>query len=211
VFTNRYLRAFAGEAATFNFFSTALTTVFLLYATRDLGMGPGVLGAVIASSSVGGLIGSLLAERAGRRLGLGPAIVAAMLLGTWPYLLVPLASGSGPASLAVLGAAFLSAGCGIGVSSVHVISLRQTITPDRLMGRMNASYRFVVWGTIAAGALLGGALGSAVGLRGAVLIAAVGIAAAPTWIILSPIRSLRTADQAATAAQPDEPLATGRA
>jgi MFS family permease len=195
VFGNRYLRSFAGEAATYNFFDQAMLTAFFVYAVRVLDMGPGILGAVIASSAVGTFFGSLIAERAQQRLALGRAIVWAMVLGTWPYLLVPVASGPGALSLLVLTVAFFSSGFGIGVSSVLVVTLRQTITPDRLMGRMNASYRFVVWGTIAAGALVGGVLGGTLGLRPTLVIGVLGIAAAPAWIILSPIGRLRTAQE----------------
>jgi MFS family permease len=124
-----------------------------------------------------------------------------MLLGTWPYLLVPLASRPSAGSLLALTVAFFASGMGIGVAVVLVATLRQTVTPGRMMGRMNASYRFVVWGMLVAGALLGGFLGSAVGLRPTLVVGAVGIAVAPTWIVLSPIGRLRTAAEAAHGAR----------
>lgn len=196
VFANPYLRAFAGEAGMFNIFQNAMMTAFLVYAVRVLDMSAGVLGAVIASGAVGTLVGSLVARRIEQRLALGPAIVAAMFLGTWPFLLVPLASGPGLASIAALTIAFLVSGVGIGVVVVLVATLRQTVTPARMMGRMNASYRFVVWGSIAVGAVLGGVMGSTLGLRTTLMIGAVGIAAAPAWIVLSPIPRLRSVEQA---------------
>ncbi len=198
VYANRYLRAFAGEAATFNLFLNAMTTAFLVYAVRVLDMSAGVLGAVIATGALGTLLGSMTARRIEQRLGLGRSIVWAMFLGTWPFLLVPLASKPGGTSLLILVIAFLTSGVGIGVAVVLVVTVRQTVTPDRMMGRMNASYRFVVWGSIAVGAMLGGVLGSTVGLRATLLIGAVGVAVAPAWIVLSPAGSLRTAEEATT-------------
>ena len=196
VFGNPYLRAFAGEAAMFNLFLNAMMTALLVYAVRVLDMGAGVLGAVIASGAVGTLLGSLAARRIERRLTLGRAILWAMFLGTWPFLLVPLASGPGVGSLTILTIAFFTSGVGIGVAVVLVVTVRQTVTPDRMMGRMNASYRFVVWGSIAVGAVSGGVLGSTVGLRATLVIGALGIAAAPAWIVMSPTGKLRTADEA---------------
>lgn len=186
VFGNRVLRAFAGEAATFNVFETAFMIVFVLYATRDLGIGAGLLGATIATASAGVLVGALLAERVGRAIGLGPAIAVAMVLGCVPFLLVPLGGGQ----LAVIALGFLLAGVGIGVSNVHVVSVRQRLTPDALLGRMTASYRFVVYGTIPLGALLGGVLGELLPLGEALVVTAAGIAVAPLWVLLSPVPRL---------------------
>ncbi len=197
VFSNRYLRAFAGEAATFNLFFNAMMTALLVYAVRVLDMSAGGLGAVLAFGAVGTLLGSLTARRLERRLGLGRAILWAMFLGTWPFLLVPLAAQPGVTAFLILTIAFLTSGVGIGVAVVLVVTVRQTVTPDRMLGRMNASYRFVVWGSIAVGAILGGVVGSTLGLRATLVIGAVGIAAAPAWIVLSPTRTLRTAEEAA--------------
>ncbi|HXP14452.1 MAG TPA: MFS transporter, partial [Actinomycetes bacterium] len=66
-----------------------------------------------------------------------------------------------------------ASGAGIVFWNVITVSLRQRITPDRLLGRMNASYRLVGWGTMPLGALLGGVLAEALGLRPAFLVAAV--------------------------------------
>jgi MFS family permease len=96
---------------------------------------------------------------------------------------------------------FFTSGFGIGIAVVLVVTVRQSVTPDRMMGRMNTSYRFVVWGAIAGGALLGGVLGSTLGLRPTLVISAVGIAAAPAWTFLSPIRGLRIAEDASTPEQ----------
>jgi MFS family permease len=196
VLRNPYLRAFAGEAAVFNLFVNMLMTAFLVYAVRELELSAGAIGAVIACGAAGILVGSLVADWFGRRMPLGRAILVTMFLGTWPYLLVPLGARSGALSLAVMATGFSAAGVGIGIVVVLVVTLRQSVTPPEMMGRMTASYRFVVYGTIAAGALLGGVLGSVIGLRPTILVGAVGIALAPIFIVLSPIGGLRSAEEA---------------
>ncbi len=76
------------------------------------------------------------------------------------------------------------------------ISLIQTITPDRLLGRVNASRRFAVWGVIPFGSLLGGALGTALGLRTAIWIGAIGAALSSIPLLLSPMRHVRRTEDA---------------
>ena len=191
VFRNQFLRPIAAEAATFNVFSTALETVFLIYAVRVLGFGPALIGLVFAVGSVGALLGSLIAGIPERRLGIGPTIVLSMVAGCLPYLLIPLVGGSGAAPAALASTAFFLAGIGIAVSSVEVISFRQAITPERLLGRMTASYRFVIFGTIPLGALLGGGLAEWIGLREALAVSAAGIAVAPLWVLFSPVARVR--------------------
>lgn len=77
------------------------------------------------------------------------------------------------------------------VYNINQVSLRQAITPARLQGRMNATVRFMVWGTMPIGSLLGGTLGQWLGLRPAILLAAAGSASAFIWLIASPVRTLR--------------------
>jgi len=85
------------------------------------------------------------------------------------------------------------------IFNINVVSLRQTITPDRLLGRMNASMRFLVWGTLPFGALLGGGLGQAIGLRTTLFVGAVGSVLAVLWVLFSPVRALR--EQPGTSAE----------
>ena len=77
------------------------------------------------------------------------------------------------------------------IYNVNQVSLRQAITPNRLQGRMNATMRFLVWGTIPIGSLLGGILGEAIGLRPTLVVAALGSQLAFLWLTLSPVRTLR--------------------
>lgn len=76
---------------------------------------------------------------------------------------------------------------GVVIFNIHVISIRQTVTPNRLLGKMNASYRFLVTGVVPLGALLGGVLGTVIGLRLTLLVGAIGSIAAVLWVLFSPV------------------------
>ena len=148
---------------------TAFFSVFVLYAVAPGPMrlseaGFGVLSATIG---VGSLLGTWLAVPAERRLGRIHTLVVTVVHGA-ASLAVPVVT----ASPVLVGASLALIGVTMVLWNVVTVSLRQRITPDRLLGRMNASYRLVGWGTMPLGALLGGALAEALGLRGAFLAAA---------------------------------------
>jgi len=92
-----------------------------------------------------------------------------------------------------LGSGQLLFGAGLAVYGVNLLSLRQALTPARLQGRMHASVRFVVTGTISVGGLVGGILGERIGLRETLLIGAIGGCCGLGWLIRSPLRTLRVA------------------
>jgi MFS family permease len=190
-FGNRYLRAFALEAATYNMSYLIMETVFLLYAIHALRLSPGAVGLILSAGAAGSLAGSLLPQRLADRFGVGRVIVWSVVIATAVPVLVPLAAGSRPMVIAVLVASFFFGGAGSIITSIHVVSLRQTITPDRLLGRMNASYRFVTWGIVPVGALAGGFLGNAIGLRPTLFVAAAGLFGSSLFIVFSPVRGLR--------------------
>lgn len=191
VLGNPLLRSIAGCTGTSNLFGNALVAVYVLYVTRELGIGPALLGLIFSMSGPGALLGALLAGRIATRFGLGATIIGAMIVGDVANLLIPLASGPTFSVVAMLMVPSFVAGVTGPVYNINQVSLRQAITPDRLQGRMNASVRFLVWGTIPIGALLGGALGEALGLRPTVLAMALCSMLAPLWIVFSPVRSLR--------------------
>lgn len=212
-FGNPYLRAFAGEAATYNLFWQVVDTVLALYAVRVLGLSPLALGLVFATGSAGALLGATLTGRVARRHGLGPTIVGAATLSAVAPVLIPLAGDRTVTSVAILAGALFVRGIGVSGCNVHAVSIRQAITPDHLLGRMNGSYRLVTWGAIPLGALLGGTLGQDIGPRATLLVGALGLATAALWLALSPVRRLRhipaslSPDHVAAAA-PDAPAAS---
>jgi len=190
VLGHRLLRNIAACTSTGNLFGSMAWTVVLLYLVRELHMGAELIGLIFGVGSVGFLVGALLPARIQRRIGLGPTIVVSSLIGGAGLLLVPLAPPDSPIPFLI--AAQLLVGMGNVVYNVSQVSLRQAITPDRLQGRMNATMRFLVWGTLPIGALIGGYLGGAIGLRETLFVGAGGEALAFLFVLFSPVRALRT-------------------
>jgi MFS family permease len=187
VIGNPSLRAVAGCTGTLSLFNAVLETVWILYLTRYLAIDPGLLGIIFAGGSVGFLVGALAAERIIRRVGLGYAMIAGLMLATCSDLITPLAGGT-PLMVAML---LIIAQFGFGIGSttfgISQVSLRQTITPDQLQGRMNAVMQVISFGVVPVGALIGGVLGEAVGPRSTLLLGAAGEMLAIIWLLLSPV------------------------
>ncbi len=189
VFGSRFLRSIAGCTGTSNFFDSALFTLYILFATRELGLGPAQIGLIFSLGNVSGLLGALAAGRLGARLGVGRTIVGSALLTGLGA--VPIALATPDTAVATLVLAGLLLSFGVPVYNINQVSLRQAITPHRLQGRMNATMRFLVWGTMPLGGLLGGALGEALGLRAAIAVSAAGGLLAFLWVAFSPVRGLQ--------------------
>jgi MFS family permease len=190
VFGNPLLRANAGCTGTWNLFSAVIQAVFVLYVTRDLGFEPATLGLVLAASGPGALLGALLAARAARRLGVGPTIIVGAILGGLGMLLVAVSVRVPTLAAPIMMVGWLLSGVGGTTYNVTTVSLRQAITPDSLQGRMNATMRFLIWGTIPIGSLLGGALGAMIGLYATLVVGALGVQLSFLWPLLSPLRRL---------------------
>jgi len=185
--------------ATHNVFSNGmLVALFVLFATRDLGMTPAELGIVFAAGGPGSILGAFLASRVPRMIGLGPAIGAMQVLTGVARSAMPVAAivaAAVPPFLTLAAGEFLLAVVRT-VFNVNQLSLRQAITPDHQQGRMNASIRFVMWAVVPFGALLGGYLGDRVGLMPAIWIGVAGTTLASLWIFLTSVRTLRVAPEA---------------
>ena len=188
VLGHRYLRWIAASTATFNFFGSVMFAILLVYVVRDLGLSPTAIGLIFAVGNIGYLLGALVTSRLSSRLGVGPTIVIGAAMGG-SSLLIPLAPQSSPIPFLIAAQAITS--FGLPVYNVTQVSLRQAITPERLQGRMNSVMRFIVWGVMPLGSLIGGAVASEVSLRAAIWIGAVGMSLAFLPVLLSPVRSLR--------------------
>jgi Na+/melibiose symporter-like transporter len=195
VLSNKYIRAISGEAATYNFFNQITWAVVILYVTRDLGIGPTLLGVIMATSSIGAIIGSLIANYLAERFKIGKTILWTMIVACSSPLLSPIATGPTYVSTPILIISFFFGGMGVVISNIHVISMRQTVTPDRMLGKMNASYRFLVTGVAPIGALLGGVLGTVIGLRLTLVVGAIGSIAAVFWVLFSPVPYVETLNE----------------
>jgi MFS family permease len=186
VLQNQYLRAIAACTALRNFFAAVGYAILLVYAVRALGLSVGLIGVIISCANVGFVIGALTTRWLTGRIGLGHAIVvSAAVVGT-SIVLIPLAPKAFPVPLLVVGLMLYSYG-GV-VFNITQISLRQGLTPDRLQGRMNAVMRFILWGAIPLGALLGGVLATTIGLRAALWVSAGGAALSWLPVFFSPVR-----------------------
>ncbi|MGH2601109.1 MAG: MFS transporter [Dehalococcoidia bacterium] len=187
------LRSFAVSSTIYLFFSSTTIAVYVLYTTRALGIAPGTLGLIFGFGGVGSVVGALIAARFARWLGAGHAMIVANLVGGLCMLLTPLASDGTSAVPLLMTAQFGSQSMGA-VFAIIQTSLRQARTPDSVLGRMNASYRFLTMGAIPIGSLVGGALGEAIGLRATLLVGGVGLLLPVVWLVLSPARSLRVVE-----------------
>jgi MFS family permease len=188
VLANRILRSIAGCTGTWNFFTAAWYALYILFATRELGLHPAAIGAIASLGNVAGLIASLAAGTLASRLGIGRVIAWAALLSGFSAIPIALATPSSAVALLTLAGIIMSFGGQI--YNINQVSLRQAVVPQHLQGRMNATMRFLVWGTMPLGGLAGGFLGGALGLRSAIAVGAAGSLVAFLWIWLSPVRTL---------------------
>lgn len=186
------LRPIIVASVPLSFFGSAFLAVYVLYATRELGLGPAVIGLVFAGGGVGAVIGAVLSRRTADRFGVGPTIISGWLLAAAAVLAVPFAAGPPALVIAVLLLAKGFEGVAATVANIHQWTLRQVVTPDHLAGRVTAGHRFMVYGAGAIGAVIGGALGEAVGLRTTLLVCGIGGLLSPLLILGSPLRRLRT-------------------
>jgi MFS family permease len=177
--------------ATINFFNFVFWALFILYATKTLGVRPGLLGLVLGAGALGGVIGSLVTTRLSRRIGVGPAFVVGCVLFPAPLVLVPLAGGSRLVIIACLFAADFLSGLGVMILDITAGSIKAALVPDRLRARVSGAYMVVNYGVRPLGALAGGALGSWIGLRPTLWIGAVGAIAGVLWLLPSPVPALR--------------------
>lgn len=207
VSANPMLRGIAGCSSTNNFFGYVIQPLFVLYATRTLHFTPGMLGLVFGASGVGALVGAVVAARAAHARGLGRVIIGGITVGSLPWLVLPLVGGERGQAVTLLAVAWFVVGLGGTVYNINQLSLRQTLIPDRLLGRTNATMRFLVWGTIPLGSLLGGVLAERLGVQRTLALGAGGVLLGVPWVLFSPLRTLRTAPVAAgvvTTLQPDD-------
>ena len=185
------VRSALAATATINFFNFVFFALFILYATRELDVRPGTLGLVLGAGAVGSVIGSLVTGRISRRIGIGPAFLLGCVLFPAPLLLVPLAQGPKPLVLALLFTAEFGSGLGVMILDISAGSIFAALIPDRMRARVAGAYMMVNFGVRPLGALAGGWLGSAIGLRPTLWIATAGALAGALWLLPSPVRRLR--------------------
>ncbi|MDX2937741.1 MFS transporter [Streptomyces ipomoeae] len=184
------LRAIMLGDAVFNLFLVMYQTMLLVFLEREIGLQSFGIGLIFSLMGCGALLGALLATRVSKRVGQGPVIWLASLVSCPLTALMPLARAGWSVYVAAIGLAALSLG-GV-VRVVAQSSFQQALTPDRLLGRMSATARFVSWSGIPLGGLLGGASGAVFGAAGTLWIGAVGMTLSVLPNFLSPLRTMRT-------------------
>ncbi|HEX6358986.1 MFS transporter [Actinophytocola sp.] len=173
IFGHHVLRLLIVQAAVYNLFEQIVLTLYLLFGVRELRLGAGGLGVILTTAAVGGLVGALVAGRAAAAIGTGRCIVGSMVVSAAGLVVVPFAPATPALAVVVLITGFVVYGFGLGVFSVHTLSVRIALAPAGLLGRITATFRLIIYGTIPIGALLAGVLGNLFGIRAAIMLGAV--------------------------------------
>jgi MFS family permease len=190
VLGNRYLRPIAACTATSNLFGAAMFGVFPVLIWGELRLPPAFFGTVMGLASLGFLAGAALSNRLPRVIGVGPTIMVSAAFSSPAFLLIAITPARLDVAAVTLFIGWFLAGLVQVVYNVAQVSLRQAITPPEMQSRMNATMRFIVWGTIPIGSLMGGVMASVLSVRATLVIAAVATFASFVPVALSPLRSL---------------------
>ena len=168
------VRASLLAVSVINFFNFVFWALYVLYATRYLHVAPGLLGLLLGISAIGGVLGALFTKRLVKRLGAGRIYTISCLVFTAPLVLVPLAAGPRPVILALLVTAEFVSGFGVMVLDISIGAIFSAVIPDDLRSRVSGAFQAVNYGTRPLGALVGGFLGTLIGPRPTLWVAAVG-------------------------------------
>lgn len=192
VWNNQLLRRISLTTATSNLFNSLAMVLFPIFVLRQLEMSVGVWGLVMSVASVGGLLGAMSASRLMKWIGEGQLVVYSAVASGLVFLMFPVIAFL-PKELAP----WLMAPTEFCVSflvltyNITQVSARQRLCPKPLLGRMNASIRFMVWGVMPIGSLIGGIIGEATNVVTAIIVGAIGNLFAAGWVLFSPLRNMR--------------------
>jgi predicted MFS family arabinose efflux permease len=187
IWSDRRLRALGLVALVGGFFPSLWNTLYMLLVVDALGFKPATLGMIFGVGGASALLGALAAHRAAVWLGTRRAMVLGLAVGGFAMVLPPLARGAGASSVALLVAHQLIGDGAVTVYLINSVTLVQTITPPAILGRVNASLRFLNHSSILIGLLVGGLAGELVGLRPTMLVGAGGMWLAAAVLAASPI------------------------
>lgn len=207
IWSHPILRALAGYAVCAFFFFGIFGSVYVVFALRDLKMGPVLLEIAIACGGVAALLGSMIARRVSSRFGVGRTLIGTTLILAVSSALIPLARGTVAAAALFMMASQFLGDVSMVIYNVHEISLRQTVAPENVLGRVNASMRLLTFGVLPLGSLAGGLIAEPWGIRAALWIAVGGLLVSTAWLIWSPARTLVRLE-VAVKARPEDALQT---
>lgn len=188
VLGNRWLRPIAATTGTSNFFGNVGGAILILFLVDERHLSAQLLGFAFSIGAVGVLVAALTTNRVTRRVGVGRMLV--LTAAGFSVAALPVAIAPDEWLFAAVAASGFMGGL-FGVAwNINQVSLRQAITPTRMQGKMNATMRFIVWGTIPLGAISGGFLGGVIGLHNTIWVGAIGSLFAFIPVALSPVREI---------------------
>ena len=191
IWRNGVMRGELFGVATLNLFNFMFFALFLLYATRDLGVRPATLGIVLGAASIGTLSGSFVTARISRRIGVGPTFMIGCFLFPAPLILVPAAGGPYWLVLTMLFVAEFVSGVGLMLLDIMAGTISAGTVPPAMRSRVSGAFMVVNYGVRPLGTTLGGILGTVIGVRPTLWVATVGALLGLAWLIPSPIPRLR--------------------
>ena len=185
------LRPLGFRTVTAAFFSGFLSTLYMLFGIEYLGLSPAVLGVLITLGGIGNFIGAWSSEKLVERFPLGKVLIGTHVLAGSMWLLIPMAHGPWYMAASFLGASQLFGDMAYPIYDIHELTLRQSVTPPEVLGRVNASMQMLFKGSWPAGAIVGGFIAQRYGVRFTLTLAALGIFASSLWLMFSPVRGLK--------------------
>jgi MFS family permease len=192
-FRDPIIRPSVLAASTMNLFNYGFQGLFVLYVLKYLGVEPGILGLALGAGAVGSVVGAVVAGRVGRRLGMGGAFVAGLILFPGATILIPIAAPGMPMGLiiAFLFLAEFVSGFGVMILDINAGAMLFARTPDRIRGRAMGAFGFINNGVRPIGAVIGGLIGAVFGVRETLFVTTIASLAGVLWLFRSPILGLR--------------------
>jgi MFS family permease len=191
VLRHPYLRSALGCVTTVNFFTFAAQALAVLFASRTLGLPPGVFGLAFGLGAVGGFLGAVLAPRLSRRYGVGRVLLAGSILFPSPIAVMALAGGPHWLAATIIAAGEALSSAGVMLFDINLNAVQTAVTADAMRSRVAGVFGTINYGARPLGAVVGGLLGSWLGVRPTLLIAAAGGTLCFLWLLPSPIPRTR--------------------
>ena len=197
VLRHPFLRAGLGCATTINFFTFMVHALLILFASRTLGLSAGVIGLAFGIGALGAVVGAVLAPRLAARFGVGRVIVAGAILFPAPLALLALVGGPTWAAATLLAVVEFVSGLGVMCFDVNLNALQTSVIPDEVRSRVAGAFSTINYGIRPLGAVVGGLLGTHLGVRETLVLGAVGGTLSILWLLPSPIPGVRSLDELA--------------
>jgi MFS family permease len=185
------VRTLIGSSVVLALFSRIFGSMIIVFTTRELGLSPGIQGMIFAVGGVTSLLGALAAEPLTRRFGLGITLIISTCVLGIGMIAPAFAVGAGITSITLLILNQLLTDPAWTIHNINELTLRQSLIPNEILGRVNGSLHFLEFAANLIGMFLGGILGEVFGPRITLMIGAMGGFVAAAWLLTSPIWRLR--------------------